>query len=156
MLMSTPAYSKNNSTILRGKILSSIVDMNANKITTLGTPTSDYDGVNKIYCDQNSLSGIPTLSVTLTSTNWNIVLANTTGVFDILVVNVVSGGACGRFTVMKNDPSRIGSITRWSSSASVSTFGRLEIRWRSNTGIELRKNNSSHDGLYKIRYLSVV
>jgi hypothetical protein len=155
LLMSLPAFSKNNSIIKNGQILSSIIDMDTNKITTLGTPTAESDAVTKKYCDDNSLSGIPTITVTLSGTNWNIILAVTFGVFDILVSNVVSGGPCAKFTVMKPEASRNASIQRWGSNAGTTTMERLEMRWSPNTGIELRKNGSGHDGTYKVRYFSV-
>lgn len=150
-----PAFSKNNSIITNGQILSSKVDMDNEKITTLATPTAGQDAVNKDYCDQNSANGIPIITITLTGTAWNTVLVNTLGVFDILVSNVVVGGPTAKFTIMKSEASRNASIAKWGGTAGTTSLERLEIRWLPSTGIELRKDGAGHDGQYKLRYLSV-
>ena len=129
--------------------------MDGEKITTLATPTADYDGVNKLYCDQNSANGIPTITVTLTGTSWTQVLLDQFGTFDIIVSNVVVGGPCAKFTIMKSEASRNASIQRWGSSAGSNTFERLEIQWPQNSGIELRKNGGNYDGSYRLRYFKV-
>lgn len=153
--MSVPYISKANNMILRGKIMSSIIDMNTNKITTVGTPTAGGDAVNKTYCDQNSLSGLPTITITLTGTTWNTIISNTTGVLDLLVANVVTGGPCAKFSVLKNESTRNASIQRWGSVSGTTTDERLEVRWLADSGLELRKNGANYDGQYKVRYFNV-
>lgn len=135
--------------------MSSTIDMDNQKITSVADPTAVLDAVNKQYCDQNSANGIPTLTVTLTGTNWNIILADTFGVFDIIISNIVVGGPTAKFTIMKPESNRNASVQRWGSNAGTTTFERLEMRWLPSTGIELRKNGNGHDGNYKVRYLSV-
>jgi hypothetical protein len=129
--------------------------MDGEKITSLADPTALQDAVTKNYCDLNSLSGIPTLTITLTGTTWNIILIDQLGTFDILVSNIVSNGPCGKFTIMKSGPTRNASVQRWGSSAGSTTFERLEMRWLPNNGIELRKNGVNYDGQYKVRYFKV-
>ena len=149
------SFSKNNSTIINGQVLSSTVDMGNKKITTVATPTASQDAVNKGYCDQNSANGIPTITVTLTGTNWNIILIDQLGTFDFIISNIVVGGPCGKFTLMKPDASRNASVQRWGSNAGSITFERLEMRWLPNTGIELRKNKVNYNGQYRVRYFKV-
>jgi hypothetical protein len=151
-MSSTPAFSKNNSIIQRGKILSSTIDMNLNKITTLGTPVVDTDAVTKLYCDQNSSSEILFVNATLSGTNWIEVIPDLIGVYDIFVVGQISGSACAKFTLIKNSQAKQASISRWSSSAGTG-LQRIEIRWLPNNGIEIRKNKIGQDGVYKVRYL---
>ena len=155
-IMSFPAFSKTNSIIENGRVLSSTIDMNNNVITNIGTPSAGGDSVNKTYCDANSTAGIPSLNITLTGTNWNTILANTLGSFDILVANSVIGGPTAKFTILKSESTRHASIQRWGATHGTSSLERLEIRWLPGTGIELRKNGTGHDGLYKVRYFSVV
>jgi hypothetical protein len=153
--MSLPAFSKNNSIIKNGSILSSKIDMDLERITSLADPIADTDGVSKQYCDANSRSGVPTITVTLSGVTWNTVLLNTSGVFDIIISNVVTNGPCAKFTIMKGSPSRNPSIQRWGSNSGNTTNERLEMRWLPNSGIELRKNGNNYDGDYKLRYFSV-
>lgn len=153
--MSFPAFSKNNSIIENGRVLSSTIDMDNGVITSIGPPISGGDSVNKTYCDANSIAGIPTISVTLTGTNWNTILNNQLGAFDIMVINSVVGGPTAKFTILKSESNRHASIQRWGSTYGTTSLERLEIRWLPNTGIEMRKNGSGHDGIYKVRYFSV-
>jgi hypothetical protein len=149
------SFSKNNSIIKDGQILSSKIDMDGEKITSLADPTANQDAVSKFYCDANSSNGIPTFTITLTGTSWTQVLLDQYGTFDIIVSNVVVGGPCAKFTIMKSEASRNASIQRWGSSAGTNTFERLEMRWLPNNGIEIRKNGSNYNGSYKLRYLKV-
>jgi hypothetical protein len=149
------SFSKNNSIIKNGHVLSSKIDMDNEKITSVANPTSDQDACTKFYCDLNSLSGIPIITVTLSGVTWNQVLLDQFGTFDILISNIISGGPCGKFTIMKSEASRNSSIQRWGSSAASTTFERLEMRWPPNSGIELRKNGSNYNGSYKLRYFKV-
>lgn len=149
------SFSKNNSIIKDGQILSSKIDMDGEKITSVADPTANQDAVTKLYCDLNSSSGIPTLTVTLTGTSWTQVLLDQFGTFDIIISNVVTGGPCGKFTLMKSEASRNASNQRWGSSAGSTTFERLEMRWLPNIGIELRKNGVNYDGSYRLRYFKV-
>jgi hypothetical protein len=153
--MSSPAFSKNNSTIKRGQILSCIIDMGTNRITDLGNPIATQDATPKFYVDQQVANGTPTLTITLSGTTWNMFLLDQFGTFDIIVSNIISGGANAKFTVMKPEASRNASIQRWGSNAGSTTFERLEMRWLPNSGIEIRKNGAGHDGQYKLRYFSV-
>jgi hypothetical protein len=153
--MSTPAFSKNNSTIRRGQLLSCIIDMGTNRITDLGNPIGVQDATPRYYVDQAVANGTPTVTITLSGTTWNMFILNQTGTFDILVTNIVSGGANAKFTIMKPDASRNASIQRWGSNAGTTTLERLEMQWLPNSGVEIRKNGSGHDGQYKIRYFSV-
>lgn len=148
------SFSKNNSIIKDGQILSSKIDMDGEKITSLADPTAGSDAVNKTYCDQN-LSGNPIVTITLTGTSWTQVLLDQYGTFDIIVSNIVVGGPCGKFTVMKSESSRNASIQRWGSSAGSNTFERLEMQWPQNSGLELRKNGVNYDGSYRLRYFKV-
>lgn len=149
------AFSKNNSIIQNGQIMSSKIDMDSERITSLADPIAGSDAVSKTYCDLNSANGIPTISVSLTSNSWTMILMDTIGTFDILISNVVSGGPCAKFTIAKNNPSRNASIQRWNSCSGNTTNERLELRWLPSTGIEIRKNGVNYDGSYKIRYLKV-
>lgn len=147
------AFSKNNSTIINGQILSSKVDMDNEKITRLADPTVNSDAVTKYYCDQN-VSGFSTITVTLTSTSWTMILLNTSGSYDIIISNIIADGPCGKFTILKSGASRNASIQRWGSCSGTTTNERLEMRWLPNSGIELRKNGVNYDGTYRIRYTS--
>lgn len=156
MLMSSPAFSKNNSIITGGKILKSTIDMNNGVITSAGTPTVGSDVVNKTYCDINSTKELPTITVGLSGTTWTTILANTTGVFDIMIVNIVTGGATAKFTSSKNVASRQASVNRWGCMPSADGLVRLQMRWLPNSGIEIRKNGTGYDGNYKVIYFSVI
>jgi hypothetical protein len=153
--MSIPALNKGNNIILNGQVLSSKIDMDLERITSLADPIANADAVTKFYCDTNSQNGIPTVTVTLTSNIWNTILMNTSGTFDIIISNVISDGPCAKFTLAKSGPSRNASIQRWNSCSGTTTNERLEMRWPIGSGIELRKNGNGYDGNYKVRYLSV-
>lgn len=149
------SFSKNNSIIKDGQILSSKIDMDGEKITSVADPTANQDAVTKFYCDQNSANGIPTITITLSGTSWTQILLEQLGTFDIIISNVIVGGPCGKFTIMKSEASRNASIQRWGSSAGSTTFERLEMRWLPNSGIELRKNGVNYNGNYRLRYFKV-
>jgi hypothetical protein len=152
--MSVPTLNKGNNIIINGQVLSSRIDMDSERITSLADPIANSDAVSKFYCDLNSANGIPTITVTLSGISWNTILLNTYGVFDIIISNVIPDGPCAKFTIMKSGPARNASINRWNSSSGTTTNERLEMRWPIGGGIELRKNGNGYDGNYKVRYFT--
>ena len=152
--MSIPALNKGNNIILNGQVLSSKIDMDNERITSLADPIANSDAVSKFYCDINSANGIPSVIVTLTDITWNTILMNMSGTFDILVSNIIPDGPCAKFTIMKSGPSRNASINRWNSCSGTTSNERLEMRWPINSGIQLRKNGNGYNGNYKVRYFT--
>jgi hypothetical protein len=149
-----PAFSCSNSRIQNGSVFSSDIDMDTGVITNHGTPVAGTDVVNKDYCDGNTTSSIPVITITLLAQTWNNILPTVLdGEVSISIKNVVLFGPCARFTLCKNEQSRQASIVRWSSTAGITTEERLEVRWQPNTGIEVRKNGNGYDGDYNVKYI---
>lgn len=138
-----------------GKITNSTIDMNGDVITNHGTPTNGTDVVNKDYVD-SSTGGVPSISVTLTGTNFTTILSAQSGVFQIYIKNVVTDGPSGAFSLCKSEATRETSFFRFASSPGATTEERLDIRWSPNSGIELRKTGVNYDGDYNIKYIETL
>jgi hypothetical protein len=156
--MSVAAYSKSNSIILDGQVLSSTIDMDSGVITNHGTPVNSTDVVNKDYCDANSGSGsgngLTSVNIILTGTNYTSVISSMSGNYLLFVKSDTVGGPTAEFSVSKNDNTRNASIIRRSSYAGTTSYERLEIRWNSYSDIEIRKTGNNYDGTYIVNYLT--
>lgn len=151
--MTTPAFNRSNAFIKNGRIHNTTISMASKVITSHGTPVNTLDVVNKSYCDNNTSLVTPITTVFLSGTLWTQVLSDLTGDASISVFSEVPNGPCGSFIITKNSASRHPAIVRTSSVSGSITNERLEIRWRPNLGIEIRKNGPIYDGAYRVKYL---
>ena len=139
--------------VTNSNISNSTIDMNGGVITSHGNPVNGSDVVNKDYVDASLTSPTPFVQITLTGTAYTTILSSQSGSALILITNVVTDGPSGSFLLSKSEPTREPSIVRLTTCSGLTTDERLEIKWDTNTGIELRKNGSAYDGLYNIKYV---
>lgn len=153
LMCNMSGFSRGNATIIRGSVYESNIDMQGKVIINHGTPTGDLNVVNKYYCDNNRTPlQTTTVVVELTGTGWVDIINMYTGDFHISVVNVVTDGPCANFTASKNSQSRGGVVSRWSSMSGITSEERLEVRWLSNSVVQLRKNGTGYSGMYTVKY----
>ena len=146
-------FSRSNATIVRGSVYESDIDMQGKVIINHGEPNGDLNVVNKYYCDNNRTPlQITTLVVELSGTSWSDIINAYIGDFQISVVNIVTDGPCANFTASKNNQSRGGVVSRWSSISGISSEERLEVRWLANSVVQLRKNGTGYSGMYTVKY----
>jgi hypothetical protein len=152
-MASAPAFNRSNAFIKNGRIQNTTISMNAKVITSHGTPLNTLDVVNKSYCDNNVGTITPVSAFVLIGNNWTTVLGSLSGDVSLSVFSEVMNGPCGSFMMTKNSPGRHPSIVRTTSVAGSTTNERLEIRWRLNMAIEIRKNGQNYDGPYRLKYI---
>lgn len=143
------------------EIRNSSIDMNGGVITSHGTPINGTDVVNKDYVDAAVLAGgggggcdQPSVSdtITLTSTNWTTAANVLVGNITITIKNIITNGPSAAFVLCKSEQTRDTSYFRNATCSGLTTNERLEIRWLSNSPIEVRKTGSNYDGTYKVIY----
>lgn len=104
---------------------------------------SGYDGN---YISNDFENNIDT-SITLSGTTWQTIFTETIGNFLITITNIIDGPVATFFACKNNTAQNTGSIVRISSSPS-SSGTNLQLRWQTNSGIQLRKNANDFDGEY--------
>lgn len=137
-----------NTSIGNSYITNSTIDMNLNKITNLGTCTTDYDAANKLYVDQKSPFVI--LSVDLTGVALVNISPELKGIYSIKVRSQVINGPCALFQVIKSESALQPQINTTNNVPGLFTSTILKLEWDPNTGIFLRKTSNLFDGTYDI------
>lgn len=138
-----------------GNIQATNIDMDMRKITTLATPTNDFDGANKLYVDQKLSSVIEEWIVQLTGSTYVEVaeLRPASYFFSVspLEGNAQSqGGPTANFSMSKSNSAISGDANILSSSKSV-TGERLQIKWLPDRPFSIRKTGENFDGLYLVQ-----
>jgi hypothetical protein len=137
-----------NSTIGNCAIITSSLDMNMQRITNVANPINPQDAATRDYIDIIGTSH----SINLTGTGWSLVTSiYLKGAIDIAISNMPVNGPCANFKAVKSEPTRSSNIVRIVSSPGSTTLEQLEVRWMSNTGIEIHKTNVNYDGIYKVK-----
>lgn len=132
-------------------IMSENLNMGTNQIDNVADPTSALDAVNLQYLQANAAI---VSTITLTSISWISISSATIGSFIITVTPVIAGGSGGVFSIVKTVSTKsFPHVVITARMRGVSTNESLELRWQSSSGIELRKNGSSHDGTYQVKIM---
>ena len=159
--MSSFAFFKGTSHISEGLVenvditnssitMSENLDMGNNKIVNLADPTAALDAVNLQYL-QTYAAIVST--ITLTGTAWTNISSATIGTFKILVTPIIAGGASGSFEITKNVATKLPHVVGVTKMRGETSNESLEIRWSVSSGIDLRKNGTSHDGTYTVKII---
>lgn len=140
------------SKVHNASILNSSINMSSGVITNHGTPLNPTDVANKNYVDSLFGANFLTANVTLTGTAYSLIpISVLKGQIRVSVVNIIPDGPCASFEFSKNNPSQFPSQHRFSSSAGLTTFERLEMRWLPGETLSIRKTGVNYDGLYNIK-----
>jgi hypothetical protein len=131
-------------------ITDSNIDMNNNKITTLGDPTLEQDAVNLRFLN----TVIQKKVVTLSGTTFSVIDNVTRGAYNLAIFPDESTGAlngpAATFSISKSKASKHMGCMRLTSSPGDITSEQLELQWLPNSSLELKKSNTNYDGDYCI------
>lgn len=154
---STFIYSKTNPSI-QGVTVS----LNSNtSLLNFGRISGNYPAysgfrVSKNYTEgngdyiQNSNEYFSKIELNLSGTSWSSLNTSLFGCFCYSIYSTEGGSSCA-FIICKNKSSlNAGNVVRLATSPSL-TNGRLNLRWLSGSGIDLRKNAPGEDGVYYIK-----
>lgn len=131
--------------------MSENLDMGNNQIDNVADPTDPLDAVNLQYLEANAAV---VSTITLTGTTWVSISSETIGSFMITVTPIITGGAGGIFSIVKNLATKnYGHTIRLGRMRGDSSNESLELRWQASSGIELRKNGAGHDGDYRVKVM---
>jgi hypothetical protein len=141
-----------NSKINNTSITNSSINMNGGVISSHGMPLFPTDVTSKQYVDSIFESNFLDVNVMLVSTNWTpFTISILSGQLRVSVKNIVTGGPSGSFDLTKSISNSGACISRTSSMAGQNTNERIELRWLSNTTVEIRKTGIFYDGFYNIK-----
>lgn len=102
------------------------------------------------YIKKTNQNGFTENDITLSGTSWVILpFTQVFGAYSLSISNKVLGPAA-TFLLAKSTQTRNSSNIIKISSAPGSDFGILEIRWLSNTLVEIRKTTNNYDGVYTV------
>lgn len=90
------------------------------------------------------------VTVTLTGTAYSIITTETEGSFLLSVKNDVTDGPAANFSITKNEPGQLPSITTITSAPGVGTGEFLELQWNTAGDLELHKTGINYDGDYTV------
>jgi hypothetical protein len=137
-----------SSTIGNCAIITSSLDMNMQRITSVQNPINPQDAVTKAYVDIIGTC----YEISLAGTGYTLVTSSyLKGAIDVTITNSITNGPCAHFKAVKSEPTRPSNIVRIASAPGGTTLEQLEMRWLSSTGIEVRKTNINYDGAYKVK-----
>lgn len=129
-------------------ITDSNIDMNNNKITTLGDPTLEQDAVNLRFLNTMLKKKV----VTLSGSSFSTIDTVTRGAYNIAIYPDESTGAvngpAATFSVSKSKASKQMGCMRMTSAPADITKEQLELQWLPNSSLELKKTNTNYDGDY--------
>lgn len=128
--------------------MSENLDMGNNQIDNVADPTEPLDAVNLQYLQANAAV---VSTITLTGTAWTTISSATFGSFIITVTPVVLSGPAYVFHIIKNLASKNYAYQDKRGMRGDTSFERLELRWESASGIQLRKTGSGYDGDYTVK-----
>lgn len=145
------------SKINNSSISNTSINMSNGTITNHGTPLNPTDVANKNYVDSLFGANFLTANVMLTGTAYSPVpISVLRGQIRVSVVNIVTNGPCASFEFSKNTSTEFPSQHRFSSSAGLTTFERLEMQWLPGESLSIRKTGANYNGLYNIKiYVNV-
>ncbi len=138
-----------------GTIQSTNIDMDMRKITTLATPTQDFDACNKYYVDQRISSAFQEWLITLTGSS-TVDIADLHPFSYMFFVGpyendlLSQGGPTASFVISKANVGISANGNTLSSSPSA-TNEHLILDWPSNGPLRLRKTGDNYDGIYLVQ-----
>ena len=144
--------------ITDSSIMSSSLDMNQRKITSVGTPVRPLDAANKIYVDDTVTKvyeGIETQfsgsAVTLTGTEPSDIVNMQSGSY-FVAVTPYDDGPTACFAISKASESQVGQVVRLTAHPGQVTLEQLELMWPRNGLLRLRKSGRGYDGRYLVNF----
>ena len=90
------------------------------------------------------------VTVPLTGTAYSTITTETEGSFLLSVKNEVTDGPAANFSITKNEPGQLPSITTITSAPGVGTGEFLELQWNAAGDLELHKTGINYDGDYTV------
>ena len=131
-----------------------VVDMVLKNFSNLPPAELPEDGVTlsqmHVAIEEKMQSVYGGLSVHLYSDEYSEILSRKTGAFTVAVSSKVVNGPVATFQVSKNDTSGDAHIVRITSLGGVGTNEVLELIWKGDEPMKLRKNGNSFDGEYLV------
>jgi hypothetical protein len=138
-----------------GNIQATNIDMDMRKITTLATPTMDFDAANKVYVDQRLSSALQEWLINLSGSGAIEVAEMRPSSFMIFVGPyendpISQGGPTGAYVISKSHHGIAGQANTLSASPAA-TGERIVVDWPPNSGLRVRKTGDNFDGTYIVQ-----
>lgn len=150
-----PSFFNGNAKIDGGEIenvdiTKSSLDMNFQKITSVASPTDNYDAVNKMYVDSQTTS----LTVTLNSTTPALILNQSIGNY-LFIIQSTTPSNYPMLSVILAKNHTNGSLGKviFYTIPGATTGEYLQITWDDGEFIYLSKSGGGYDGQYIVRRL---
>lgn len=131
-------------------ITTSSLDMNMENITNVKDPINDQDAATKKYIDNLDIT---IGEIELESTNNTNISSKLMGSYVVKIENLIPNGPSGIFNITKSNTNFYGQCNRLTASPGYMTNNTLIVSWPPNSGILLRKTQSSYDGEYKVKII---